>query len=75
LFFVLWVLYEAEWAMYDAFLFELEQDKFPEIIENLDDEEVLATYIADKVEAWIKKKLATSMDKMVWFGLHFVNVT
>jgi hypothetical protein len=73
--FVLQILHQAEQAMYDAFLFELEWDKLPEILENIDDPEVLATFLADKVAIWMKMKLATSTDEMFRFGLNFINMT
>jgi hypothetical protein len=73
--FVLRVLYEAERAMYDAFLFELERDKLPAILEHVTDAAVLASFLADEIAVWIEKKLSTSTDEMFWFGLNFINVT
>jgi hypothetical protein len=71
---VLRVLREAERAMYDVFLYEMERDNWYEMAELIADMYELATYLADELEKWIDRKLQSSTDKMFKFRLNFIKV-
>jgi hypothetical protein len=56
---VLRVLREAERAMYDAFLYEMERDNWYDMAELIADVDELATYLANELELWIDKSISS----------------